>query len=96
LFGLEASQAALDSGFDVLRLTVDAAIVQACVGIDIPTEFGGDFHLVAEWRESVAHHLLIRKRTINLGGIEEVNAALDRFADEVNLSLRSGISRALP
>ena len=82
IVGLEASQAAFDSFPDMGRLAVDAAMVHAGVGVDVPTELGGDLDLVAERHEGFAHHHLVRERTIGLGGVEEIDAALDRLADE--------------
>jgi hypothetical protein len=51
MFGLEASQAALDSGLDMVGLAVDAAMVHAGISVDVPTGIGGDLHLVAERQE---------------------------------------------
>ena len=84
VIGLHTFQAAIHSGPNMGRLTVDAAIVHARIGVDVPTKLGGDLHLIAERQESLAHHLLVRKWTIGLGGIEEVDAALDRLADEAD------------
>jgi hypothetical protein len=37
---------------------------------------------VAERRERLAHHLLVRERAVDLRGVEERHAALDGRADE--------------
>src|SRR5689334_21820588 len=84
VIGLQASQAAIHSRPDMGRLTVDAALVHARIGVDVPTELGSNLHLIAERQESLAHHLLVRQWTVGLGGVEEVDAALDRFADEAD------------
>ena len=82
IVGSEASQAAIDSFPDVGRLAVDATMVHARVGIDVPTELGGDLHLIAERHEGFAHHHLVRERAIRLCSVKEIDAALDRLANE--------------
>src|SRR4030088_399736 len=46
--------------------------------IDVPAEFCGDHHLVADRSERLADKLLVSERAIDLGRIEEGDAALDR------------------
>ena len=70
VIGLQASQAAIHSGPDMGGLTVDATLVDARIGVDVPTELGGDLHLIVERKESLAHHLLVRQWTIGLGGVQ--------------------------
>src|ERR1700754_129024 len=48
-------QATVDGAADVLGLAVDATVVDACISIDIPAEFGGDLYLVADRFESFAN-----------------------------------------
>ena len=50
--------------------------------IDVEAELGGDHHLVAEGRERLAHQLLVRERAVDLGGVEEGDAALDGRPDQ--------------
>ena len=82
IVGPEAFQAAIDSFPDMGRLAIDATMVHARVGIDVPTELGGDLHLIAERHEGFAHHHLVRERAIRLGGVKEIDAAFDRLANE--------------
>ena len=63
------------------------------VGTEIEAEFRGDHDLVADGGERFAHQLLVRERTVDLGGVEEGDAALDGRADEGD---RSGLSGAGP
>src|SRR4051794_23768692 len=80
--GLEPFQAAFDGGPDMGWLAVDAAMVHAGVRVDVPAKLGGDLDLVAQRLEGLAHHRLIRQGTIGFGGVEEIDAALYRLANE--------------
>jgi hypothetical protein len=62
-------------------------------GVDLPGEKSlaeraprneADAHLFAERRERRADVLLVRERTVRLGGVEEGDAALDGGADDRN------------
>jgi hypothetical protein len=46
------------------------------------TELGGDHHVFAERRQRLADDLLIGERAVDLGGVEERDAALDGGPDE--------------
>lgn len=48
----------------------------------IETEFGGDDDPIAHRRQRFAQQLLVRERTINLGGIEERHPLVNRGADQ--------------
>ena len=61
---------------------VHAAQVLARVGVDVPAEFGGDHHLASEGRQRLAEQCFIRERTVDLGGVEERDASLDRGPDQ--------------
>ena len=50
--------------------------------IDVEAELGGDHHLAAERRERLADQLLVGERAVDLGGVEEGDAALDGRADQ--------------
>ena len=58
---------------------VDAAVL-ARLGIDVEAELGGDHHPVAHRPQRLADHLLVGEGAIDLGGVEEGDAALDRVA----------------
>ena len=49
---------------------------------DVEAELGGDHHPVAERLEGIAHDLLVGVGAVDLGRIEEGDAALHRRADE--------------
>ena len=51
-------------------------------GVDVEAELGGDHHLVAEGREGLADELLVGERAVDLGGVEEGDAALDGRPDQ--------------
>jgi hypothetical protein len=78
----EPLQAALDRAADLRRLAVDAAPVLAGVLIDVPTELGGDFHLVAHAAKRLADHLLVGPRAVGLGGVEEIHAKVGGLAEK--------------
>jgi hypothetical protein len=46
-----------------------------------PTELRGDHDAPPEWLERLSPQLLVRERAVDLGGIEEGDAAFDRCAD---------------
>ena len=56
--------------------------------IEVEAELGGDHDLVAERRERLADQLLVLERAIDLGGVEEGHAALDRGADQRDAVVR--------
>ena len=75
-------QRALDGAADVLRTAVDAAVVDAGLGIDVPAELGGNDHLTSEGAERFADELLVAEGAIGLGGVYERDATLDRRAEQ--------------
>ncbi len=50
--------------------------------IDVEAELGGDHDLVAERRQRLADEFLVGERAVDLGGVEEGDAALDGRADQ--------------
>ena len=54
----------------------------SAVRIEVEPELGGDHHLLAERGERFAHELLVRERAVDLGGVEERDAALDGRAEQ--------------
>ena len=50
--------------------------------IDVEAELGGDHDLVAHRLQRLADDLLVGERAVDLGGVEEGDAALDRRADQ--------------
>jgi hypothetical protein len=54
------------------------------VGTEGKAELAGDDHLIANWRQCLTHHLLIQVRAVNLGGIKERDASVNRRADQRN------------
>ena len=51
-------------------------------GIDVPAELGRDHHLVPVRGERLADELLVGVRTVDLGGVEEGDAAVHSGADQ--------------
>ena len=80
----EPPERALDGAPDVVGPAVDPAVVDPGVGIDVPAELGGDLHPVAHRLQRLADHLLVGEGTVDLGGVEEVHAALDRGAQQLD------------
>jgi hypothetical protein len=71
---LEPLEGSLGDLPDVLRPAVEGGGA-AGIGADVEAELGGDHHLPAEGSESFTHELLIDERAVNLGGVEERDAA---------------------
>ena len=65
---------------DAPRPAIQAATLLA-VGVDLEPELGGNHHLVADRRECLAHQPLVRKRAVDLGGVEECHAEVDGRPD---------------
>src|SRR6266566_1577015 len=66
----------------VFSSIVPAVLHLLPAGITSDAELGGDHHLCTHWRQRLAHELFVGVRTVNLGGIEECDTALDGRADE--------------
>ena len=49
----------------------------AIVALEFEPELGGDHHLLAERSEGFAHEFFVRVRAVDLGGVEERDAAFD-------------------
>ena len=67
-----------------LRLIVSGRLSTPppCAVLEVEAELGRDHDLVADGRERFADELLVRERTVDLGGVEERDAALDGGADQ--------------
>src|ERR1017187_8648979 len=76
---LEPLERALCGLLDVLWTTVQARQTLHPAGIEIRTEvepeFGGDRHSVTEGSESFAHEHFVQERAVDLGSVEECDAA---------------------
>ena len=75
--GAQPLERALERLPDVLRRAVEAAPGGA-VGLRLDAELGGDDDLVAAAGERAAEQLLVVVRAVQLGGVEEGDAELDR------------------
>ena len=75
--GPEPLERRLGDLLDVLRPAVQARRLGRLSGAEVEPELGGDDHLVAERGEGLADQLLVRERAVDLGGVEERDAALD-------------------
>ena len=75
----EPLEGALHYLLDVLGPTIQPlpAPLELPVGTEILAEFGADHYLVPEGGQRFAHQFLVRERTVDLGGVEEGDAALD-------------------
>src|SRR6185312_2656780 len=82
--GAEALQAALDGAADLLGAAVDVAAMRTGLLVDIPAELGRDQDLVAHAGKRFADHFLVGPRPIDFGGVEEIHAALDRRAQQLD------------
>ena len=66
---------------DVFGPAVEAGLLFKIL-IDLEAELGGNHNAVPHWLQRFADHLLIREGTVDLGGVEEGDAALHGRADE--------------
>jgi hypothetical protein len=89
-------QRSLHSLLDVVRTAGDPAPGLALGRIDVEAELAGDHHLALERGECLAHQLLVGVGTVDLGGIEEGDAAVHCGADQRNhlLPVRGGAEAA--
>src|SRR4030095_6301705 len=74
---------ALDYLLDILGPTIQP--IQANLlpaGTEILAEFGADHYLVPKGGQCFAHQFLVLERTVDLGGVEEGDAALHCFTDQ--------------
>ncbi len=81
---LEALQRLFGDFLDVIRMAVEGVPFAAVVGVGFPAEFCGDDDLTAEGREGFADELFIEERAVDFGGIEEGDAAIDGFVEELD------------
>ena len=59
--------------------------------VDVPPELGGDHDLIPIGGERLADEFLVGVRTVDLGGVEERDAAIDRGADQRDHLLPVGL-----
>ena len=81
--GAQPPQRPVDGGADVLGSAVHAAGLRAVL-VEVEAELGGDDDLVAHRLERLADELLVVERAVDLGGVEERDAAVDGRAHEVD------------
>src|SRR3989441_6538859 len=67
---------------DVRGPAVQAGPVRFALERGPEAELGGDRHAPAEGNERLAQELFVRERAVDLGGVEECDAAFDRRADQ--------------
>src|SRR5271166_3496647 len=74
---LEPLERTLDGLLDLLGPAVQTCGSGPMIGAaEIEPEFGGDHHLLAERSEGFANQLFVQERAVDLGGVEERDAAL--------------------
>src|ERR1039457_5648124 len=82
--GFKTFERGFDDLPDVLGTAVEGCPLTAVLGIGLKAELGGDDDLVAERSESFARDFFVDVGTVDFGGIEESDAALDGGADELD------------
>lgn len=60
--------------------TIQASLL--AIRIELKRELSGDHHLITEWRDGFAKELLILKRSVPLGCVEECDATVKRRANQ--------------
>ena len=68
----------------MLRPTVEHGCSIGSLGIDrgVESEFGGEHHLVTDWRQCLTHQLFVSKGAIHLCRIKEGDTPLHGATDE--------------
>ena len=78
--GPQATQRAVDGGADVVRSARHAGLL--AVLVEGEPELGGDHDLVADRFECLTDQLLVVEGAVDLGGVEEGDAAVHRGTEE--------------
>ena len=78
----EPLQRAVDDLPDDVGLARDPPARLALDRVDVPPELGGDHDLTPERGQRLADEFLVDVRTVDLGGVEERDAAVDCGADQ--------------
>jgi hypothetical protein len=76
----EPGQRGVGDLLDVIRSAGETD--HLAVVIERRSELGGDDNLTLEWRQSFADQLLVDEGAVDLGGVEEGNAAVHSGADQ--------------
>jgi len=86
-----------DVGPESFERTLDTLFMRSgrlsctcCPFSDFDAELGGDHHLSAHWRQRLAHELFVGVRTVDFGGIENVDTAFNGRPDERVIACLSG------
>ena len=82
VIGLQSTQRPLNRDPNVLGAAVENLLF--IVVAEGEAELGGDDHLIAHRCQGFAYHLLVQVRAVNLGGIEERDASLNRRTNQRN------------
>src|SRR5215470_3748614 len=85
----------------MFRTAIDALPAGTPIGIELETELGGNDHLITNGRERLAYKFLIRKWSIDLGGVKEVDTPVhscpqqrDHFLLVLTQAIRSAHTHA--
>ena len=78
--GAQAAQRAVDGGADVVWPAADAGLL--AVLVEGEPELGGDDDVVADRLERLADELLVVEGAVDLGGVEQGDAPVDRGPEE--------------
>src|SRR3954471_17768122 len=76
----QATQRALHRGADVLRPAADPGLV--AVLVEREPELGGDHDVLADRLQRLTDQLLVVERAVDLGGVEQRDAAVHRGSEE--------------
>src|SRR5437879_2253983 len=76
--GAQPLQRRLNAAPDHLRAAVETTLA----AFEVEAELGRDHDLVADRFQRLANELFVRERPVDLRGVEERDAALDRRADQ--------------
>src|SRR5690349_8245231 len=87
---LQALKHSIRCGLDLRGSAVHSAAALSRLQVDIPAEFRGDDHLVADRCQGLTHKILIREWAINFGGVEKRDSTLSSGPNDLDAFLPVG------
>src|SRR5262249_19684410 len=78
----EPLERTLDSPLDVIGTTIHTARVYTGIRIDVPAEFRGDHHLIADGSEGFTHDFFVCEWAVGFSGVEKCDAMFHGCTDE--------------
>ncbi len=80
----QTPQAAFHRTSDLGRFAIHSTSKLSCLLVDVPTEFGGNFHPMAHAGEGFADHFFICPWAIDFRSVKKVDTLINGLAKEGN------------